>query len=82
MTRELTREEGRILEMIQSHYGPQNAARSITWMNDAEATLWVKDSIGAMVLMAHLTNLANWRLDGTIATDEDLRRDWLQIMGT
>jgi hypothetical protein len=82
MTRALTREESRILEMIQSHYGPQNTAESITWMNEDEATLWVKDSTGAMVLMAHLTNLANWRLDGTIATDEDLRRDWLHIMGT
>jgi len=82
MTRELSAEEGRILEMIQSRYGPQNKAESITWMNDGEATLWVRDATGAMVLMAHLTNLANWRLDGTIPTDEELRRDWLQIVGT
>jgi hypothetical protein len=39
MSRELTEEENRILGLIRSHYGPQNAAESITWMNDDEATL-------------------------------------------
>ncbi len=79
MSRQLTEEENRILEMIQSCYGPQNTAESITWMNDDEATLWVTDTTGATVLMVNLTNLANWRLDGTISTDEELRRDWLRI---
>lgn len=65
--------------MIQSHFGSQNTAESITWINGDEATLWVKDAAGAMVLMTHLTNLAAWRLDGTIASDEELRRDWLRI---
>jgi hypothetical protein len=51
-------------------------------MNDDEATLWVTDATGATVLMVHLTNLAKWRLDGTIGTDEELRRYWLQIGGT
>ena len=79
MGRELTDEENRILELIQSHYGPQNTAASITWMNDDVATLWVTDTTGAMVLVANLTNLAAWRLDGTIGTDEELQRDWLRI---
>jgi hypothetical protein len=81
MSRHLTKEENRILEMIQSHYGPQNTAESITWVNDDEATLWVTDGTGATVLMAHVTNLADWRLDGTISTDEELQRDWLQMGG-
>ena len=81
MSRDLTEEESRILEMIRSHYGPQNTAESIIWMDD-EATLWVTDSTGATVLMAHLTNLASWCLDGTIRSDEELRRDWLQIGST
>jgi len=51
-------------------------------VNDGEATLWVKDVAGATVLFAHLTNLANWRLDGTILADEELRRDWLQMRGS
>ena len=71
----------RILEMIQAHYGSHNTAASIAWMND-DAVLWVKDATGAMVLMAHLTNLATWRLDVTIATDEELRSDWLKIACT
>jgi hypothetical protein len=82
MSRHLTKEENRILEMIRSHYGPQNTAESVTWVNDDEATLWVTDGTGATVLMAHVTNLANWRLDGTISTDEELQRDWLQMGGT
>lgn len=81
VARELTAEESRILAMIRSHYGPQNTAESITWLNDDEATLWITDATGAIVLMANLTNLASWRLDGTIPTDEELPRDWLQIAG-
>lgn len=77
MPRELGVEERRVLEMIRSHYGPQNTAEAITWMNDDEATLWVTDTTGAMVLVVNLTNLANWRLDGTIASDEELQRHWL-----
>ena len=82
MSRQLTEEESRILDMIRSYYGSQNTVESITWMKDNEATLWVTDSTGATVLMVHLTNLANWRLDGTVCTDEELRRDWLEIAGT
>jgi hypothetical protein len=79
MARQLSAEETRILDLIQAHYGPQNTADAITWMDDDEAVLWVTDHSGEAVLMANLTNLANWRLDGTIAGDEELRREWLHI---
>lgn len=65
--------------MIQSYYGSQDTADSIIWPIDEEAVLWVTDSSGATVLMVNLTNLADWRLDGSIANDEDLRADWLKI---
>ena len=81
MSRQLTEEESRILGMIQTHYGLQNTTESITWIDGDEATLWVTDASGATVLMVHLTNLASWRLDGTIANDQQLQRDWLQIEG-
>ena len=81
MSRPLTEEESRILGMIQTHYGLQNTAESITWIEGDKATLWVADTSGRIVLMVHLTNLASWRLDGTIANDEQLQRDWLQIEG-
>ena len=79
VTRALTEEESRILGMIQSEYGEQNAAESITWIDDNEATLWVTDNAGVMVAMVNLTSLADWRLDGTIETDEELRGDWLRF---
>ena len=69
-------------QSINIDFGPQNTAESIAWMNDDEATLWVTDKAGATISMAHLTNLADWRLDGTIKTDEELRRDWLLIGDT
>jgi hypothetical protein len=81
MSRQLTEEESRILKLIQLHYGPQNSGEAISWMND-DATLWVTNTTGETVLMVHVTNLANWRRDGTIGTDEELQRDWLQIEGT
>lgn len=79
MSRLLTVEEDRVLKLIQAHYGKQNRADAITWVNDDEAVLFVTDDSGASVLAVNLTNLANWRLDGTIASDGELKRDWLQI---
>ena len=82
MSRHLTKEETRVLGLIQAYYGSQNSADGITWVNAGEAVLWITDNAGAAVLMANLTNLANWRLDGTISNDEELTRDWLQIKNT
>ena len=82
MSRTLTSGESRILKLIQTHYGRQNSGGSITWSVGDEATLWVTDGTGASVLMVNLTNLASWRLDSTIASDEDLLRDWLQVEDT
>ena len=72
MSRQLTSEENRILEMIRSYYGPQNSAESITWMPDDEAVLWVTDTAGVIGLMVHLTNLAAWRLDIRPATSHSI----------
>jgi hypothetical protein len=41
--------------------------------------LFVTDASGSTVLVAHLTNLASFRRDGTIASDIELKKDWLQI---
>ncbi len=69
MSRQLTEEESRVLEMTWTHHGPQNTPESITWVKDGEATLWVRDGNRAMALLAYVTNSASWRLDGTIRTD-------------
>lgn len=79
MTRPLSTEETRILEMIRSYYGPRNTAESIVWSDADEAVVWVKDGMGVVGLMVHLTNLAELRLDGTIPSDAELRREWLHM---
>ena len=82
MARNLTEEECRIVDMIQAHYGSQNTADDVFWVHGDEAVLSVKTRAGPTAMFANLTNLANWRADGTIASDEELKRDWLQIEDT
>ena len=77
MPRELTEGELHILQLIQTHYGPQNTIEKITWINDNEAVLWVEDRDGTIPVVAYLTNLAQMVADGTIKP-EDLY-DWLRI---
>ncbi|MDF1799672.1 MAG: hypothetical protein P1V81_10885 [Planctomycetota bacterium] len=76
--RELTAEEGRILGLIQDHYGPQNDREELTWLADGVAVLLVTDQAGEQVLMANLTNLAVWRA-GSVITESQLLTDYLLI---
>jgi hypothetical protein len=77
--RDLTPGESAILGMIQQGYGSQNAAASVFFTNAGEAAISVKASNGSSVLMVNLTNLAEWRANGTISSDADLKRDWLRL---
>jgi len=79
MTRPLTHHERRILGIIREHYGPANTEDDVVFGDQGDAVIWVKDGTGVMVLMANLTNLAEWRQDGTIPSDEILKTEWLQI---
>jgi hypothetical protein len=81
MARNLSEGELRILHMIQAHYGPQNSVKDAFWASGDQAVLLVKSRDGSRTFMVNLTNLATWRADGTIASDEDLRREWLRIEG-
>jgi hypothetical protein len=81
MVRALTPGEAHILALIESHYGPQDLQSALSWSDD-EARLFVRDSAGVSVLVANLSNLAEWRADGIIGSDDDLRRDWLRIGDT
>ena len=58
--------------MIQEGYGFQNTVAD-------EAALLVKASNGTSPLMANLTNLAAWRADSTVPSDEELKADWLLL---
>ena len=79
MARDLTEGELRILHMIQAHYGPQNSADDAFLAGDGKAVLLVKSRNGSGALMVNLTDLAAWRADDTITSDEELRRRWLRI---
>ena len=65
--------------MIQKGYGSQNTADEVFFTEANEAAIFVKASNGTSSLMANLTNLAAWRADGTIPSDQDLKTDWLRL---
>ena len=80
--RKLSERENAILELVQTHYGPQNSEDEIMFTDESEAVIWIKDEVGSIPVMANLTNLAAWRADGTIPTEEELLRDWLRVEDT
>ena len=65
--------------MIQDGYGSHNTDAEVFFTNADEAAILVKASNGTSPLMANLTNLAAWRADGTIPSDEELKTDWLRL---
>jgi hypothetical protein len=77
--RDLTSGEAGILKTIQEGYGSQNNVDEVFFTDTDEAAILVKASDGTSRVMANLTNLAAWRGDGTIPTDEELKRDWLRL---
>jgi hypothetical protein len=77
--RKLTANEAAVLTTIQQGYGPQNSVDAVFFTDADEAVIFVKASDGTSNLMANLTNLAAWRADGTIPSDEKLKRDWLLL---
>jgi hypothetical protein len=77
--RDLTVGEFVVLRMIQQGYGLQNSLGKVFFTDTDEAAIFVKASTGRSVLMANLTNLAAWRADGRITSDEELKSDWLLL---
>jgi hypothetical protein len=65
--------------MIQEGYGLQNTANEVFFTDADEAVIFIKASDGSSRVMANLSNLAAWRADGTIPSDEVLKRDWLRL---
>lgn len=74
--RKLTDEENKILSMIQEEYGLQNTEQDVFSDKDG-AVIFLKASDGTTPIMIVLTNLALFRKEGIIASDEELRSDWL-----
>jgi hypothetical protein len=65
--------------MIQDGYGSHNSDAEVFFTDADEAAILVKASNGTSPLMANLTNLAAWRADGTIPSDEELKTEWLRL---
>jgi hypothetical protein len=70
--RDLTTSETRILALVQSEFGSQNTIDEVFFTDTGEAVIFVKALDGTSPVMANLTNLAGFRTDGTIASDDEL----------
>jgi hypothetical protein len=77
--RDLTPGESAILGMIQQGYGSQNIVDDVFFIDANEANIFVRATDGTTPVMANLTNLAAWRADGTIPSDDELKREWLGL---
>jgi len=75
--RELTPGEVRILAIIAEQFGPRNTRDEVFFTDSDEAALFIKAPDGTSVAAANLTNLAAWRADGTISSDQELLSEWL-----
>ena len=75
--RSLTEGEQFVLAQIQDIFGPQNEESDVFFSRD-EAVIFVKDRKGVSVGVVVLTNVAQMYEDGTIASLDELRRDWLR----
>jgi hypothetical protein len=77
--RKLTAGEAHVLELVQEIYGDQNTEEEVFFPREGEAAIFVKAADGSIPLMVHLTNLAEWRANGAIGSDQELKKDWLMI---
>ena len=77
--RDLTPGEAHILTMIQNGRGSQNSIDKVFFSDADEAIILATTFDGTGSLMANLTHLAAFRADGTISSDDELKRTWLQL---
>jgi hypothetical protein len=75
--RQLTESEAAILAVITEQFGARNTTDEVFFTDDDEAALFIKAPDGTSVAAANLTNLARWRADGTISSEEELKSEWL-----
>ncbi len=77
--RHLSEGENLVLNLVQTHFGPHNNQENVAIHGNDEAIIWAKDGAGTIVMMVNLTTLAAMRADGTISSEADLLRDWLDV---
>ena len=76
LPRKLTAVESAILAIIRDRFGNRNTREEVFFTDAEEAALFVKAPDGALVAFANLTNLAAWRAEGTIGSDDELKTEW------
>jgi hypothetical protein len=79
LRRVLTEGETAVLTIIQEGYGSHNSIDKVYFSPANEAVMFVRLENGMSVVMANLSNLAAWRADGTIASDNELKTKWLRL---
>jgi hypothetical protein len=71
--------ETAVLTLIQQGYGPQNSIDKVFFNPTNEAIMFVRLLNGMSMVMANLTNLAARRADGSISSDDELKKKWLRL---
>jgi hypothetical protein len=77
--RVLTDGETAVLTLIQQGYGPHNSIDKVLFNPSNEAIMFVRLLNGMSIVLANLTNLAARRADGSIASDDELKKKWLRL---
>lgn len=78
LNRDLSPQEQHVFNLIQEIHGDQNTIADVFGSLGDESCIFIKDEFGKKVLMANLTNLGRWQADGSIASDKELRENWLR----
>ncbi len=63
--------------MLQQGYGSGISIDNVVFSESDQAIIYA--NLPDESMMVNLTTLAEFRADGTIRSDEDLKRDWLKI---
>jgi hypothetical protein len=75
--RRLSTGEQFVLDQIRDMYGTQNDEQAVLFSDKDEAVIFVRDKQGVQGLCAVLTTLGAMYSDGTIASVDELRSNWL-----
>jgi ABC-type branched-subunit amino acid transport system ATPase component len=77
--RVLTEGEIAVLTVIQQGYGEHHTLDRVYFSPADDAIIFVRGTNGMSILLANLSNLAARRADGTIASDDELRKKHLRL---
>jgi hypothetical protein len=72
--RGLTDGETAVLTIIQEGYGAHNTVDKVFFSPADEAVMFVRLLNGMSVVMANLSDLAARRADGTISSDDEMKK--------